>query len=180
MMTERFKKAIDVIIKTHEGGFQNRKDDPGNYREGKLVGTKYGISARSFPASDIPNLTIEQAEEIYYSHWGRFELLRNEQVLIKVLDLAVNMQFGGHGPATKILQGAIVENGGSCEVDGAFGPNTAAEANKLDTIGYSGHLLDSICTLAQDHYKKIVKANPDMKPWFNNWEHRAVWLPENV
>jgi len=53
-----------------EGGLSLDPNDPGNWYNGKLVGTKYGISAAVWGGRyDIPNLTEEQALEIYRVHY---------------------------------------------------------------------------------------------------------------
>lgn len=175
-MTEKFRKAIAVIITVHEGGFQKRADDPGNYRDGILVGTKYGISAKSFPHVDIENLTVPQTEELYFSVYGRFDLLQDQRVLTKVLDLAVNMQWAGHGAATQILQEAINDCGVECAVDSSFGSVTADAANSVEP----NELLEAIGLRALEHYQKIEDRNPEQQAWFKNWEHRASWLPPDA
>lgn len=63
-----FKKAFELTV-GHEGGYGNDKRDRGNWTtgvigEGELKGTKYGVSAMSYPDYDIENLTLEQAEKI--------------------------------------------------------------------------------------------------------------------
>lgn len=60
-----FEKVFATILQK-EGGFQKDPNDRGNYANGKLIGTKYGISAAAYPTLDIPNLTIQQAKDIYY------------------------------------------------------------------------------------------------------------------
>src|SRR5215813_10752033 len=113
-----FAKAIEMVIATHEGGFQKRVDDPGNWTPaGELRGTKFGISAHSFPDVDIEALTLNEAEELYRKVWGIFASLEDQRVLTKVLDLAVNMQWAGNGPATRILQRAVAACGGQLEID---------------------------------------------------------------
>lgn len=58
-----------------EGGFQNYSWDIGNWTGGKvgvgeLKGTKYGISAASYPDLDIENLTLAEADAIYFrDYW---------------------------------------------------------------------------------------------------------------
>jgi lysozyme family protein len=170
-----FAKAIEKVIATHEGGFQRRADDPGNWTpSGELRGTKYGISARSFPDVDIELLTLKEAEELYRRVWGCFAALEDQRVLTKVLDLAVNMQWAGHGPATRILQRAAKACGGHLVVDGSFGPATAAEANTIDP----SWLLDAICREAKTHYAELEAAKPEMSAWFKTWNKRAAWKPE--
>jgi len=128
-----FRKAIETVIAVHEGGFQKRADDPGNWTAaGELRGTKFGISAHSFPDVDIECLTLNEAENLYRKVWGMFSELEDQRVLTKILDLAVKMQWAGHGPATKILQQAVIACGGTLVIDGSFGPATSEEANKID------------------------------------------------
>lgn len=58
-----------------EGDYTEAPWDPGNWTgsragEGKLLGTKYGISGHSYPNLNIKNLTREEADEIYYrDYW---------------------------------------------------------------------------------------------------------------
>lgn len=66
-----FERAVQWIL-DREGGFQNNPADPGNYYNGQLIGTKYGISAASWGGQyDIQNLTIDQAKAIYREHYWR-------------------------------------------------------------------------------------------------------------
>lgn len=63
----------------HEGGYSNTKTDSGNFLNGKLVGTKYGITGKTLAAhrgvkdisaSDVKALTLKEAEAIYRkSYW---------------------------------------------------------------------------------------------------------------
>lgn len=66
-----------AFIAKWEGGYQNVHNDAGNWTggvvgEGELKGTKYGISAASYPHLDIKNLTMAQADAIYRTdYWQR-------------------------------------------------------------------------------------------------------------
>jgi hypothetical protein len=91
-----WEKAIDFVLRW-EGGFSADKNDPGNYTGGKVgvgefKGTKYGISAGSYPNVDIANLTKEQAVEIYRrDYWQRSGADKMTWPLCLVhLDSAVN------------------------------------------------------------------------------------------
>lgn len=92
------------IVLDIEGGLSLDPNDPGNYYNGKLVGTKYGISAASWGGQyDIPNLTKEQALEIYrkaYFEASGASSLPWPMSLI-VMDTAVNH---GVGVARGILE----------------------------------------------------------------------------
>lgn len=170
-----FRRAIDIIIATHEGGFQNRADDPGNWTaDGVLKGTKFGISAHSFPNVDIESLTLTEAEDLYRQTWGHFAEIADQCVMTKVLDLAVNMQWGDRGNATLILQRAIVARGIPVSTDAMFGPRTVIACNNLPP----DELLKEICNQAQIMYAHIEANKPEMKAWFNIWRHRAAWIPQ--
>jgi lysozyme family protein len=60
---------------TREGGYQNHREDIGNWTGGavdvgELKGTKYGISAASYPELDIKNLTKRDASQLYHhDYW---------------------------------------------------------------------------------------------------------------
>lgn len=56
-----FESSWGRVLKA-EGGYVNNPDDPGGE-------TKYGISKRSYPHLDIPNLTPEDAKAIYKSDY---------------------------------------------------------------------------------------------------------------
>lgn len=60
------------IVLSLEGDLSLDPNDPGNYYQGQLVGTKYGISAATWGGQyDIPSLTKEQALAIYQEHYWR-------------------------------------------------------------------------------------------------------------
>jgi lysozyme family protein len=110
-----------------EGGFQKNPNDPGNYRpDGTLVGTKYGISARSYPHLDIPNLTLEEATEIYYDDfWKKLGCQAMPLWLAEfAFDFAVN---SGVGYVARRIQRAV----GVLD-DGIVGPRTIAAISQAD------------------------------------------------
>lgn len=68
-MATDFETAFALTI-GNEGGFQDDHDDRGNWTsgvigQGECRGTKFGISAMSYPDLDIASLTLEQARDIY-------------------------------------------------------------------------------------------------------------------
>lgn len=67
-----FEIAMRFVLRI-EGGFQADPNDRGNYTPaGELRGTKYGISANSYPGIDIKNLTETEAKAIYFNdYWKR-------------------------------------------------------------------------------------------------------------
>lgn len=125
-----FDEAFAILVDPqHEGGFQIRKEDPGNYTlDGVLKGTKYGISARAFPGEDIENLTLARARDIYASkYWIPAECDKlPDSLRFHVFDMAVN---SGPVAAKRTLQSAL-----GVTPDGAIGPITLAAALKMDPI----------------------------------------------
>lgn len=130
-----FDRAFNALI-GNEGVFTNDPKDRGNWTGGKmydgmLKGTKYGISAMTYPQVDIKNLTLENAKLIYLrDFWQKAHCdeLPNA-IRFDVFDMAVN---SGIGAAIKTLQKAI-----GALPDGIFGDKTRKlladyDAEKLD------------------------------------------------
>lgn len=71
-----FERAMEFLARW-EGGYQANPEDHGNWTGGKkgvgeLKGTKFGISAASYPHLDIANLTFDEAKAIYRrDYWER-------------------------------------------------------------------------------------------------------------
>ena len=66
-MISNFIPSVNFTL-SQEGGYQDNPADPGNWTGGKvghgvMKGTKYGISAESYPHLDIKNLTVVEAEK---------------------------------------------------------------------------------------------------------------------
>jgi lysozyme family protein len=124
-----------------EGGYQCNPNDKGNWTGGQigvgeLKGTKYGISAASYPNEDIKNLTQLRAKEIYFQDfWMPLNLdqVKNQYIQEEIFDTAVNTSSPKHPiTAGKIVQRAInfLEIGKPLEEDGIIGPYTVAYVNK--------------------------------------------------
>lgn len=120
-----FDAAFERLI-GHEGGFQNDPKDKGNWTggaigQGKCVGTKYGVSAMSYPGEDIEHLTLDRAKELYRrDYWGPAGCdAVPDAIKFDLFDMAVN---SGVKPAVRTLQRAagVPEQ----EVDGILGPRT--------------------------------------------------------
>lgn len=115
-----FDKAFELLI-GNEGEFSNDAKDSGNWTSGrigigKLLGTKYGISAASYPKLDIANLTLQEAKIIYRQDFWLEEL--PPFIAFDFFDTAVN---SGKKRAILLLQKSL----GVVE-DGKFGPKTVA------------------------------------------------------
>ncbi|MEJ7746337.1 MAG: glycosyl hydrolase 108 family protein, partial [Luteimonas sp.] len=117
-----FEVAIERLL-THEGGLTLDSKDRGNWTSGvigvgKLRGTKYGVSAMSYPTVDIARLTIDQAKAIYRRDC--WDAVKGDElppaVAFQAFDVAVNH---GTDQAVRWLQRAA-----GVADDGVFGSVT--------------------------------------------------------
>lgn len=117
-MSANFDKAFDAIVGV-EGGYVNDPRDPGGE-------TKYGISKRSYPNEDIPNLTLARAKEIYLRDF--WTPIRGDELpwplSLFVFDGAVNH---GLGAAIRTLQKTV-----GVAQDGSFGAKTVKAVAKQE------------------------------------------------
>lgn len=126
---EKENKIASFIDKTvigkHEGGYQNRETDKGNFVDGVNVGTNFGISAptlkshlgRDITTEDMKNLTRREAEEIYMNQYYKDSKINTlpEDKQEVMLDFYINS-----GPAAI----KTVQRAAGIKADGIIGPNT--------------------------------------------------------
>jgi lysozyme family protein len=167
-----FDAALAIVL-AHEGGFQNDPNDPGNWTGGAVGagicrGTKYGISARSYPDLDIAGLSTDAASAIYRRDWwDRLGLARLPAPLAtKLLDAAVNL---GPRPAIACLQHALNAQGGVLAEDGLLGPATVAAAQSAPAETALAALREALA----DHYRAIVARHPERARFLAGWLTRA-------
>jgi lysozyme family protein len=166
-----FRTAFLITIDPeHEGGYQEMRNDSGNWTGGhigvgELKGTKYGISAAQFPNEDIKNLTVDRAAEIYQEgYWKQnYSLITDQSVASKLFDLGV---LFGVGTAVKVLQEIFSVHG--VVADGIFGPHTLDLTNTAEPVG----LLAAYKTDMVNHALKVVAAKPEKRPFFADWVRR--------
>jgi lysozyme family protein len=123
---DAFAAVIDV-----EKGFQDNPTDSGNWTGGRVGigscrGTKFGISAASYPDLDIKNLTLDQAKTLAKrDYWDRYSCdAFDPRIGFQVFDAAYN---GGH-PAQWLQQASGVKP------DGLIGPNTVTAVTGADPM----------------------------------------------
>jgi lysozyme family protein len=138
-MADNFTTAFQFTLGA-EGGFTKDPTDKGNWTggavgAGELKGTKYGISAASYPDLDIANLTLDQAMAIYRSsYWDKLQGDKLPLAVARVaFDTAVNSGVG----ETAILLQRIV----GTYVDGDIGDKSVAAINKADPVPLAQELL---------------------------------------
>jgi lysozyme family protein len=165
-----FTVAFDRVIGS-EGGYTNNPKDPGNWTSGKcgsgrLLGTKYGISASSYPNLDIINITLNQAQEIYKrDYWDKLKLDYLSAVLsYQLFDASVQH---GYVRATRILQHTL----GITE-DGLFGKQTLSEALKQN----QKDLAMQFCINRIYFYTSLKDFNSFGKGWMNRMARNLEYL----
>lgn len=124
----------------HEGGYQARPSDTGNWWDGKLIGTNHGISAPvlaewmgedglTLTADMMKALPLSTARAIYAARfWNplRCDALPAGADLM-VFDFGVN---AGIGRSARMLQQRLGHIGG-VTVDGFIGPRTLAAVSRV-------------------------------------------------
>ncbi|MGH7001450.1 MAG: glycoside hydrolase family 108 protein [Stellaceae bacterium] len=167
-----FDAAVAIVL-AHEGGFQNDAHDPGNWTgasvgAGACVGTKYGISAASYPNLDIPNLSEVDACAVYRRDWwDRLGLARLPAPLAaKLLDAAVNL---GAVPAVVCFQRALNALGRAVAEDGVLGSATIAAAQTVQPDAALAALRETLAA----HYHAIVARHPERERFLAGWLARA-------
>lgn len=125
-----FDQAFDRLI-GHEGKFTDDPQDRGNWTtgvigKGELRGTKFGISAMTYPYLNIKDITLDYAKKLYKRDW--WDALNAESIdgaiVYQVWDFAVN---AGMATAKRKLQSAA-----GVADDGIIGPVTLQKINSME------------------------------------------------
>ncbi len=162
-----FERAFAVVV-GHEGGLSMNPADPGNWTGGACGvgvchGTKFGVSAASYPGLDIASLTLGDAQAVYrHDYWDRVEgdALPGPLALL-VFDAAVN---NGLGRAVRWLQEAA-----GVTVDGVIGPVTLRAV-----MGATGSVL-----MAEFQARRLLfmAGLPTWRQFGAGWARRLSRLP---
>lgn len=166
-----FNIAVGLTL-INEGGYENNPNDSGNWTggkvgEGELKGTKYGISASEFPAQNIEELTVEQAQAIYKEkYWPvLYDSIKDQFMCNKIFDLGV---LFGQGTAIKILQTVLQPQFSNVKADEIFGPATLAAVNGADPHS----LLLAYKTAFVSRAIQTGAQNPNDRPFVSGWIRR--------
>lgn len=129
-MKDNYDACFEHVLGS-EGGYTNDSRDRGNWTtgvigKGQLKGTKWGVSAMSYPDLDIKNLTQDDAKRIYKrDYWDRVEGdLLPAGVDLCTFDSSVN---SGVGQGAKWLQRAV-----GVAADGDIGQATVEAVQAAD------------------------------------------------
>lgn len=156
-----FDDAFAFVIGI-EKGYQDLPSDRGNWTGGRVGvgtcrGTKYGISAASFPDYDIKNLTLEQAKALAKArYWDRYSCdSLDAQIATQVFDAAYN----GGEPAQWLQQACGVP------ADGVIGPHTVEASKAIDPM--------KVC-MRIDAYRLMYMAGLPLEQFDDGWMRRIA------
>lgn len=153
-----------------EAGFTINRNDPGNWTGGRvgvgvLKGTKYGLSAATYPTLDIKNLELDDAQQIYYLEWwlkfGADYL--DKAMVFQMWQFAIN---AGKGNARRGLQHAV-----KVAEDGHIGPHTIEAIGKADLCD----MLLRFAAFVLRYYADLNKFGPHSDEYFGRgWVRRTA------
>lgn len=166
-MQENFDTAVETVL-SHEGGYTRDQSDAGNwtggsYGSGQLKGTKYGISAASYPELDIQNLSLSDAKAIYKSDY--WDVVSGDSlpsgVDYFVFDTAVNQ--GVHDAVLFLQQAA------GASPDGVMGPETRSAVRSVQSVK------DLLSETAARRMYDYMQLSPDLIDRFGlGWSRRVM------
>lgn len=143
-----FDEAFDRLMR-HEGGYVNDPNDPGGE-------TKWGVSKRSYPDEDIPNMTQERAKFIFRrDFWDRVGADGlADGVAWQAADFAYH---SGPETAVRALQRALCVSD-----DGEWGPVSRKAAESMSES-------DQIMRLVAERLEFLTRRS--------NWPHHGKgWI----
>ena len=163
-------ELLATILFQWEGGYQCDPDDKGNYNShAELVGTKYGVSAKTYEShynaipdkETIENLTPEQASFVLRSYWNdcKADDINNQSIANILVDWHYMSGTGGIKAAQKALD--LIP-------DSIVGPNTLAAINRGD----QSEVFSKIWLARKQFFLDICKNNPSQEKFLKGWLNR--------
>lgn len=182
------------ITLNYEGGYQNYSWDSGNYLNGKLLGTKYGItpgaisSAMSIGLLEketidvdyIKNLPVESARLIYNR---KYYIPNNIYKIPTPLNILVfdTSILHGLGGSAKILQNTLFGNGyKDIKIDGDLGPKTIEILQKSLLKDGIDDLCNDFISLRLARTIEIAKNDSKKQKALTGWKNRIYAISKVV
>jgi lysozyme family protein len=130
-MSGNFERCM-IVVEKWEGNFDNDPDDPGGPTN---MGVTQADLARArghaVSVDDVRNLSRAEAREIFRTYY--WNPIRGDELPLPVAQMCLDSAIlRGVGRATKDMQQALNECGGSLAVDGQIGPGTISRAAMVD------------------------------------------------
>ena len=154
------------IVKGNEGGYQNSPSDSGNFVDGQLIGTNYGIAAPTLKAylgrtptvSEMKNLSYDTASKIYKAnYWNAIngDNINSQSIANEIYDGSVNEGVGG---IKKIVTDSLGVSNSTSWNDIANQINSASDQQSLFAAIQQGRT---------DAYGAILSTDSQYSSWIN-------------
>ncbi len=181
-----FEKA-QVLVGLSEGGYQNDPRDSGNYYQGQLIGTNWGIAAPTLATylgriptvADMKNLSKQTAENILkVRYWTKHNLgnVKNQSVANLLYDGVVNHGSNGMRMLTSKALSAV---GSPLEYYAVFTSEGIKHINGLNQKRLFAALkkarADKYRALGKPHYLKGWLNRLDRIKYFGGNSMSAIW-----
>lgn len=182
------------ITLNYEGGYQNYSWDSGNYLNGKLLGTKYGItpgaisSAMSIGLLEketidvdyIKNLPVESARLIYNRKYYIPNNIHKIPTPLNILVFDTSILHGLGGSA-KILQNTLFGNGyKDIKIDGDLGSKTIEILQKSLLKDGIDDLCNDFISLRLARTIEIAKNDSKKQKALTGWKNRIYAISKVV
>ncbi len=174
----RFHKISKIILR-HEGGYVNDEDDPGGE-------TNMGITIKTWKAyaksdlgiestsKNLKNLTIQQAETIYYNHYWKarkFCGINDIKVALMIYDWTIT-SGGAIKQIQKLLNNSTYNS--KISVDGGMGNQTIKAIN---AVSNQEQLLNNIAKTRKQYYYDLAHDNKGNRTklykFLKGWNNRV-------
>lgn len=174
MARETLSIALDLTF-GDEGAYSNATTDRGNFLNGVLVGTKYGITGATLAAhrgvkmvsaADVKGMSLREAEDIYRrSYWSQ----AGGDVLPPGLDYFVfnNGVMSGPSRAVRILQQVV-----GVRVDGHVGEQTLAAVRQFP--GGVSAVIRAYCDAYMAYLRSLTNAKTGFPKNGRGWTIRIT------
>lgn len=161
-----FTQAIPTVL-ANEGGFTKNPNDPGNWTggavgSGTLKGTNFGLSAASYPDTDIEHMTVDEATTIYQRDFWIFGGLTSQAIATKLFDAYVNSKHNAVRAAQLALGYLQV---GPIVADGNYGPQTEGSLNAVDEQKFLDEFKARLCKMYSDDAVSTPSEAGDLLGW---------------
>lgn len=157
-------------ILKHEGGFQQWKNDKGNYYNGVLIGTNKGVTPAAYrevfgkvpTVSELKTLTDEQYIQVlrkkYWDKW-KADNIDSQQLADILVDWVYNSGVWGIKIPQRIL--GVVD-------DGIVGPKTLEALNNVCVKEFH----EKVWKEREQFFRNIVRRDPTQKGFLKGWLNR--------
>ena len=177
-MQEHIKYILAAIIKLEGGYVDHPNDHGGPTKYGITIGTLSNYRARLCTPLDVMELSINEAEEIYYdSYYIKTGINKLPEIFQHfVLDSAINH---GQKRAIRMLQLEFIEQGIPTVADGIIGKNTIACCREA-SAKMGQRFINGLVERRMKFYQSIVHRNPDQKVFLSGWLNRAEKFRQEI